>query len=205
MKLSVDILAERMRSYDISVYSTERVTPRLEGLRFFDKELRITEKNYLYIGYADDLPKLADLPIGVSILCIGVPHDSDPEQNLPIDIIVLNEQYSLGKLFNEIQELFLFFNKWEHHMQELILNNCTLQQLVDISDKVIGWPISIVDRAEKTLAVSQFEETDDVIWSEIRRVHISDTYGHCFRKHPDSDFGIIRTLISAHPDTLSKD
>ena len=36
-------------------------------------------------------------------------------------------------------------------------------------------------------------------------LHISDTYGHCFRKHPDSDFGIIRTLISAHPDTLSKD
>jgi hypothetical protein len=36
-------------------------------------------------------------------------------------------------------------------------------------------------------------------------LHISDTYGHCFRKHPDSDFGIIRTVISAHPDTLSKD
>jgi hypothetical protein len=27
-------------------------------------------------------------------------------------------------------------------------------------------------------------------------LHISDTYGHCFRKHPDSDFGIIRTVIS---------
>ena len=38
-----------------------------------------------------------------------------------------------------------------------------------------------------------------------KSMHISDTYGHCFRKHPDSDFGIIRTVISAHPDTLSKD
>ena len=48
-----------------------------------------------------------------------------------------------------------------------------------------------------------------MIWSKnqmsIKKMHISDTYGHCFRKHPDSDFGIIRTLISAHPDTLSKD
>ena len=43
------------------------------------------------------------------------------------------------------------------------------------------------------------------VGKELGTLHISDTYGHCFRKHPDSDFGIIRTLISAHPDTLSKD
>jgi hypothetical protein len=52
---------------------------------------------------------------------------------------------------------------------------------------------------------SEYFAARDIFDNKGVLLHISDTYGHCFRKHPDSDFGIIRTLISAHPDTLSKD
>lgn len=172
MKLSVDILAEKMSHYKINVYSTQEVTARLEGLRFFDRDIRITSKNYLYIGYAYDLPELRTLPAGVSVLSIGVPDDISSEQNLHFNLMVVDEDLILGKLFNEIQELFLYFNKWEAKLQELIHSKGSLQQLVDVSDEIIGWPISIVDRAEKTLAASKFDKSNDIMWSEIRKGYI---------------------------------
>lgn len=172
MKLSVDILAEKMQHYKIRVYSTQEVTAYLEGVRFFDKDLKIVDKNYLYVGYASELPKLNEIRAGVSVLCVGIPQDLTSEQNLHFNLIVINEHHSLVKLFNEILELFLFFEKWECQLHELILSNCSVQKLVDVSDKIIGWPISVIDRAEKTLAASKFDESDDIIWAEIRKGYI---------------------------------
>ena len=172
MKLSVEILAEKITDYDIDVYSLGEAVPKLEGIRFFDKELLIKDEDHLYIGYARDLPPLDTLESGVSILCIGIPADIDKHPNLNFSLIILKKQFSLGMLFNEIQELFIFFNKWESQIQELILNNSDLQKFVDISDKVMGWPISIIDRAQRSLATSQFEDSDDIIWLELRNGYI---------------------------------
>lgn len=169
MKLSVNILIEKMQKYDFSVYSTDSSEPHLEGIRLFDKELLIDDIDYLYIGYSYNLPKLDDLPGGASILCIGKPSDLVEHSELHVSLIVMNGDYPLGRLFNEISDLFLYFNKWESQLQELIMNNCDLQQFVDISDKVMSWPISIIDRAQRTLATSRFEDSDDIIWQEIRR------------------------------------
>jgi energy-coupling factor transporter ATP-binding protein EcfA2 len=65
----------------------------------------------------------------------------------------------------------------------------------------------IIDKVLREISAisSRRRELNRKLVDHFAKVHISDTYGHCFRKHPDSDFGIIRTLISAHPDTLSKD
>jgi len=66
--------------------------------------------------------------------------------------------------------------------------------------------IDVIYMPKVTTTTKTFEDVILAIRSKgMSIMHISDTYGHCFRKHPDSDFGIIRTLISAHPDTLSKD
>lgn len=169
MKLSMDILIEKMQRYDFSVYSTDNTEPHLDGIRLFDKELPVDDINYLYLGYSYNMPKLKDLPNGVSILSIGKPADLNEHTELHINLIVINTDYALSQLLNEIEDLFIYFNKWESQMQELIMNNCDLQQFVDISDKVMGWPISIIDRAQRTLATSQFEDSDDIIWQEMRK------------------------------------
>lgn len=72
-----------------------------------------------------------------------------PNDYPTINVLIIDENISLVDLFNRVLDIFLYFSKWETRMDKLINNNCELQDLIDCSDEVIGWPISIIDRAQK--------------------------------------------------------
>ena len=167
MRLSIDILLEKMGHYDIRSYTEPDSEPELDSPRLLGNDSVVQNSNYLYICYAKDIPSICDIEPGNHIACIGIPNGFSEENPPNINLMIVNENITLDILFNEILDLFLYFNQWEMHIQDLILNNSSLQDFVDSSDEVLGWPISIIDRAEKTLAVSKFEDSDDIIWNEI--------------------------------------
>ena len=167
MKLSINILIEKMGHYDIRLYTEPDSEPELDSPRLLGNDSIIEYSNYLYVCYAKDIPNICDIEPGNHIACIGIPDGFSDENPPNVNLMIVNENITLDTLFNEILDIFLYFNQWEMHIQDLILNNSNLQDFVDSSDKILGWPISIIDRAEKTLAVSKHEESDDVIWKEI--------------------------------------
>ena len=167
MKLSIDILLEKMEHYDIRSYTEPDSEPELDNPRLLGNDCIIENNNYLYVCYAKDIPNIYDIQPGNSLACIGIPNGFSEENPPKINLMLVNENISLDVLFNKILDLFLYFNQWEMHIQDLILNNSQLQDFIDASDKVLGWPISIIDRAEKTLAASTFKDSDDIIWKEI--------------------------------------
>lgn len=166
MKLSIDILLDKLGEYNIRSYSESNNDPELDCPRLLNKGTAIENIKYLYVGHAQDI-NVHDVLPGSSIVSIGIPDGFSDEVAPNFNIMIINDSISIDEIFNKIIDLFLYFNQWEMKMHEFILNSSDLQDFVNASDDVLGWPISIIDRAEKTLASSRFEDSDDIIWKEI--------------------------------------
>jgi len=167
MKLSIDILLDKMNQFNIRAYSDANIEPMLDRPQLISSN-SIINKNILYVGYAKDFPDINEIEPGCSIVCIGTPKGFSEAALPKINLMIVDDNsVGLDTVLNKIIDLFMFFNQWESHMQNMVLNNSALQDFVEASDEVLGWPISIIDRAEKTLATSRFEDSDDIIWKEI--------------------------------------
>lgn len=171
MKLSIDILLDKLGQYNIRSYSDANTEPELDYPRLLCKGASIESTNFLYVGYGQDVDVHDVLP-GSSIVSIGIPNGFSDELTLEFNLMIVNESIRIDTLFNKIMDLFLYFNQWEMDMHELIVNGSDLQDFINASDEVLGWPISIIDRAEKTLATSRFKDSDDIIWNELCNGHI---------------------------------
>lgn len=166
MKLSIDIIFDKLDQHNIRIYSDKSTEPGLDCPRLLSKGMVTEGTNYLYVGYAQDIDIHKVLP-GSSLVSIGVPDDFSYEVAPNFNLMIITESISLDEIFNRIMDVFVYFNQWENKLHELLHNGSELQDFVNASDVVIGWPISILDRAEKTLASSSFEDSDDIIWKEI--------------------------------------
>jgi sugar diacid utilization regulator len=168
MRLSIDILSDKMDPFSVRPYTDTDADPSLDRPKLISNDL-INDRSVLYVGYAKDIPDISAIEPGVSLVSIGTPPGFSDDL-IPINfnlLIVDGDGVEMEAVFNKIIDLFMHFNQWEVHIQDMLLSNSSLQDFVDASDEVLGWPISIIDRAEKTLAASRFEDSDDIIWKEI--------------------------------------
>lgn len=166
MNLSIDMINEKL-NLKTQIYTYQNSVPILERPRLFSENCKIDNSKVLYVGNAQAFNKTNFINPGASLISIGTPKWFSPNDYPTINVLIIDENISLVDLFNRVLDIFLYFSKWETRMDKFINNNCELQDLIDCSDEVIGWPISIIDRAQKTLATSKFDESDDIIWQEI--------------------------------------
>lgn len=166
MNLSIDMINEKI-NLQAQIYSLADSVPILERPRLFCDNCETESNKVLYVGNAQSFNKTDYINPGVSLISIGIPKWFSPQDNSNINLMIIDEDIGLYDLFNKVLDIFLYFNQWEARMDKLINNNCELQDLLDNSDEVIGWPISIIDRAQKTLATSKFANSNDIIWQEI--------------------------------------
>lgn len=168
MKLSISILLEEFP------FKNELQTS-LNGMDdpYLDFPVIYTARQYmqdiakLYVCNASELNQIIFLPENISCVCIGVPIHWDEYQEQQVNIISISSKESLVTVFNKIQDCFYHYNNWEKELAQLIIARKTLQELVDVTDKVIGWPLVIIDIAQGTLAVSRFYDSDDIIYQEL--------------------------------------
>jgi hypothetical protein len=117
-------------------------------------------------------------------------------QNDLLDFIITSSLYSCKEIrYPEVEHLIQIYD--DKNRFELYCPEC--------KEKKVFMYDSGLHNVKDSYLKNKISSPGSLTGMSYQEMHISDTYGHCFRKHPDSDFGIIRTLISAHPDTLSKD
>ncbi|MGI5849458.1 MAG: PucR family transcriptional regulator [Christensenellales bacterium] len=167
MRLSIDMLFDKMDPFSVRPYTDADADPSLDRPKLISSD-PINDRSVLYVGCAKDIPDINTIESGISVVSIGAPPGFSTSVPINFNLLIIDgEEVELETVFNKIIDLFVSFNQWEVHMQDMLLSNSPLQDFIDASDEVLGWPISIIDRAEKTLAVSRFEDSDDIIWKEI--------------------------------------
>lgn len=169
MLLSLTIIKEKLNITGAQMLSDWNEECYLEGVRIFTSVEEMSQ-SYLYIASAEEMQDFDEIPDGCSLVLTGKLLSIIPE-SCRIDILLL-PQTSMIEAMNVIQSVFSLYNAWERELMQKLVACAPLQSFIDITDKVIGWPLAIIDRAEGTLAISSIDESDDVIWNAQKRGYI---------------------------------
>lgn len=171
MKLSVNIIYEHLPFSKRRLWDCPQENRLIEDILFLHEGMEVYTADHLYIGPTALIPAKEQIPDGTSFLCCGsVPFSM--EERPRFNLIVVEEEVPVYALFNSVQQIVTKYNHWQRKLENALQTNAPLQEFVDFSTEVIGWPIAIIDVAQSTLAISDFEESDDPIWIDQKKGYI---------------------------------
>lgn len=171
MKLSVNIIFEHLPFSRRKLWDSPLENRLIEDILFLHEGIDAFTPDHLYIGPTALIPPRDQIPDGTSFLCCG----SAPfamEEAPRFNLIVVEEEVPMYALFNSLQRIVTKYNHWQRSLENALQTNAPLQEFVDCSTEIIGWPLAVIDVAQSTLAISDFEESDDPIWNDQKKGYI---------------------------------
>lgn len=82
-------------------------------------------------------------------------------------ICVVKKNLELRELFNAVQRVFVRIHNWAMQMQESVIKNKGLQELMNLSEPILGNHIAVMDAAFRLMAYTKNIETDDEVTNEL--------------------------------------
>lgn len=171
MKLSVNIIYENLPYSKRYLWDTEGENRSIEDILFLSGDSAPFTAAHLYVGPSSLLPPLDTIPDHTNFLCYGQPPVSLQER-LPFNLIVIEEEVPVWALFNLLQTILARYNRWEQALEAAVQSGAPLQEFIDFSTDIIGWPLAMIDIAQGTLAISDFDDSDDLIWNDQKNGYI---------------------------------
>lgn len=136
MRLSMYMLNDWLSKYH-PIPKIESGKPVLRGARILSNDIRIERQN-VYLAPAREFISGE----GDKVICV---HGHD---------IILLDTTDMDSVLNDIFEAFDYYNGWSDGLEDDIAEGCTLQQLVESSQEVLGFPIAVFDSGHLFIAHS---------------------------------------------------
>ncbi len=165
LKISINMILDSLASYQ-----PERLFPDTEnlffsGLRLYERDSKGLSPENIYICNSQELTGEA-ITSGCCFLCIhrGLPGLKERLQGHRF-VVLENSSISLAEVFNTVQSLFTDMREWHQNMHISLIQNNDVQELLDLSESMIGNPIVLVDLSFKLLAYTRHMKTDDEVYN----------------------------------------
>lgn len=161
MNLNLYLIADYLTAFSFQTRFVDDLSASpLTSLRLFDPEQPLYPSR-LYLAAAADLPALIIADEPCSIICIGTPPDAYLKSNL--NLLVLDSEVSLTRVFNAVEEIFLRFNQWEAQLQTVFYTKKSIKALCDASLDVFINPISVYTSDLKLICYAEREKPDQLM------------------------------------------
>ncbi|MDO4274174.1 MAG: helix-turn-helix domain-containing protein [Eubacteriales bacterium] len=149
MRLSMWILADWLSSYHpvCNIQTGEQILRHVRLLTDTDKK-GLHESSVLLCQSQDYIPTL-----GNGVICVNQK-----------DFLLLKTE-NVDEVYNQILEAFDFYNDWEYAMQDAILNNVSIEALIQLSSGIFRNPLAVTDSGHRILAGLSLDEKVDG-WEE---------------------------------------
>jgi len=137
---------------------TARIIPgsaKLRALSFpllFDPAVPVRENQCIIIDTAD-MASVKDISVSACFICCRGELPSRYDCGI-CSCIVLDPSVSVTAAFNQTQTVYEKFINWNSQLNELLRNNVTPQQVLDLSSPVLGNPLKLADDSQVPVAVS---------------------------------------------------
>lgn len=154
MRINMSILADWLSQYNIQ-RDIKQGTNSILGLRFFMGDLPSIEKDFIYVGKAEDA--FADMKLNGSVLLLN-----------GYDMVFVHGE-SMETVINSLFACMDYYNAWEINLKEMALQPNCLQNIVNTCSELFQAHVSLLDMKGKVLALGQPKETpiDDYIAQSI--------------------------------------
>ena len=168
LKISINMIIDTLAEYHPECfYSGETVS--FSGLRLYERSTGQLSPENIYMCASRELDRFA-LNSNCYFLCVNKMSSALRSHCLGKRVVVIeDESVHLATVFNTIQSLFTDMREWHQNMHVSLIQNNNVQELLNMSEAVLGNPIVLVDLGFKLLAHTEHIQTDDEVYNELIR------------------------------------
>lgn len=195
MKLSIILYKLQMR-YVTCIKESEK---EVNSANLISSDTTSFNPDILYVGNLSSYITLGGAGTEACFLCIDDTVESSYKKNISNypNLIIIDEDADLSIVFNEIINALYEIDSWNNAMQTAIYQNKGLQDLVNISENIIGEHIDILDENFKLLSYTKNIPTVDPITNELieRGAHSKEVIEKFYCERIIEEFETSKDLI----------
>ena len=165
MDISLSIILDRLSEYRIETYLLQPSEYIFDRIELFPQRIADLKAGRLYLAR---LSQVISLPVKCRreavFLCLRdrISDDSETDENLTGTVIV-NENISYEFLFTFVQDIFFEIGSWYVEAQQAIIQNRSMQDLIDMSEGILKNYVQVTDSSFKLLGYTRHIECDEEI------------------------------------------
>lgn len=162
--ISLNIILDKLSCYQHEVHVSMPCDKAFNRTALLPRDDQGMNPDWLYICRLSEYIRDASHSPGIYYICLRDRMiDTTETESMMANTIIINENMELEQLFTEVQDVFFQINEWIREMQETVIRSKSLQDLLELSERVIGNTINISDSALTLLAHTWNVETDDPV------------------------------------------
>lgn len=183
MDLSWNIILDQLREYNLEVHLSDDLDRSFSRPALLPRNYAAMRKDLIHVCRLSDAMRANTGNQGMAYICVRdrIKDDKENAESLS-GMIIVNENMEVELMLGIVQEIFLGIEQWYRRMQDALIQERSLQYILDLSETVIGNTINISDSAFTLLAQTENIETDDRISLDLK------TFGY----HPESTLQLFR-------------
>ena len=160
--VSLSIILDSLNKYSFELYIDTPAALSFQRLVILPRNLTQVMPGCLYVGRLSDAMRTKETEPGIICICLR-DRIRDARENAETlsGFIVINENLELEQLFSELQDTFVRLNNWYQSMQDAVIRQKSIQDIITLSESVIGNFISVSDSALTLVAYTKNIPTDD--------------------------------------------
>lgn len=162
MNISLNIILDTISRYRFELHVKLPTAAAFRRVSILSRDQSPVHENCLYVCRLSDALRISTQDPGFYFICLRDRiHDERETAERLSGMIIINENLELDQLFTEIQDTFFTINDWYQQMQDAIIRQKSMQDIIAMSESVIGNFITVSDAAFSLLAYTKGLTTDD--------------------------------------------
>lgn len=156
MAVNSYLIAERLEACSFKKLKSSSADRPIRYVTIYNSVIKCNENTAYIVVDPKMFPTDENEPKCLFLVLGELPEEV--RESTPHDVICIRSSYSLGKLYEQVQEILEYYNAWEERLTEILMENGSLSELCTASVPYFGNPLTVQNEAYELIGVGETEE-----------------------------------------------